>query len=264
MAKTVLLNYTHNKMIYPHPLERFIHFSNNSWCVQKSCTLQKRFRLVKFCCFSLQGKEELYCSKQESRIDKKGPPGYEESSQILGDPAAVKAQEGWKPGRMFGMGLLWYRSYDVTTSLKTLLAFNGTNPISKSLFWRDFEDMRQISSNVHYFPAFSNQVSPRFSCFGPLSWGQVDGDRHGIGEVWKLGSFFGFVSQRLSDSSSLGERSDRKDELNLHKEYCVKDLVVSCVHGRSWLLFQNISLKSESLLKTFEVFVSMRLLKFHS
>jgi len=38
------------------------------------------------------GKEELYCSKQESRIDKKGPPGYEETSQILGDPAAVKAK----------------------------------------------------------------------------------------------------------------------------------------------------------------------------
>ncbi len=144
---------------------------------------------------------------------------------------------------MFGMGLLWYGSYDVTTFLKTLLAFKGTNPISKSLFWRDFEDMRQISSNVHYLPAFSNQVSPRFSCyFGPLSWGQVDGDRHGIGEVWKLGSFFGFVSQRLSDSSSLGKRSDRKE---------VKDLVVSCVHGRAWLLFQNISLKSESLIKTF-------------
>ena len=37
------------------------------------------------------GSEEISCSKHESRIEKKGPPGYEESSRVTGDPAAVKA-----------------------------------------------------------------------------------------------------------------------------------------------------------------------------
>ena len=43
-----------------------------------------------FFSFSL-GSEEISCSKHESRIEKKGPPGYEESSRVTGDPAAVKA-----------------------------------------------------------------------------------------------------------------------------------------------------------------------------
>ncbi|CAL1149083.1 unnamed protein product [Cladocopium goreaui] len=38
------------------------------------------------------GSEEISCSKHESRIEKKGPPGYEESSRVTGDPAAVKAK----------------------------------------------------------------------------------------------------------------------------------------------------------------------------
>ncbi|CAK9059847.1 unnamed protein product [Durusdinium trenchii] len=38
------------------------------------------------------GMEELSCHQHHSRVEKKGPPGYDESEQVTGEPRAVKAK----------------------------------------------------------------------------------------------------------------------------------------------------------------------------
>lgn len=48
-------------------------------------------RALFFSC-ACSGSEDLSCQKRESRVEKKGPPGYQESKDVTGDPLAVKAE----------------------------------------------------------------------------------------------------------------------------------------------------------------------------
>ncbi|CAJ1337135.1 unnamed protein product [Effrenium voratum] len=52
------------------------------------CTRSRSIRVT----ITEPGSEDLSCQKRESRVEKKGPPGYQESKDVTGDPLAVKAK----------------------------------------------------------------------------------------------------------------------------------------------------------------------------
>lgn len=222
MTKTVLPIYRHNLMIYPHWKTRillFHQFMFKFWSfskVKRSFTVQSK---------SLATTRRALLALKRLR-----------KSWAIQLPWRRNKMDGWKRD-----GTIPWWSYDVTILVPTLLSFKETNFQICVLrgFWRYETNFIKFTL---FAVAFSNQIAPTLSMLFRTcrtlrpSWLRLPQCEV---EVWRFGCFFGFVSQRLPDSWSLGERSNRKDEVDWSaRSICEVFDTVLCVHGRSSLLFQ--------------------------
>ena len=240
MTKTVLPIYRHNLMIYPHWKTRillFHQFMFKFWSFSKV----KRS-------FTVQSKS-LASTRRALRALKRLRKSW-------------GIQLSWRRNKMDGWkrdGTIPWWSYDVTILVPSLLSFKETNFQICVLrgFWRYETNFIKFTL---FAVAFSNQIAPTLSMLFRTcrtlrpSWLRLP-------QCWrslKIWMFFWicFPAPSWFVKSWRAKQQERRGRL-IRKEYLWS---IWYCFMRPWTFM---AIVSESLLKTFEVFLSMRLSKFH-